>query len=166
MDTLFSVDWEELFSLSLPLGEILVRGTAMYWFLFVLFRFVIRRDIGAVGIADVLVLVIVADAAQNAMSGEYTSIADGMVLVTTLVGWNFIMDWLSYRFPFFRRFAEPGPIRLIWQGRLLRRNMRRELITDEELWSQLRQASVESLDEVKEAYMEPDGQISIIKKSR
>ena len=165
MDQLLSIDWEELFSLSMPLAEIIIRGSAMYWFLFIVFRFVIRRDIGAVGIADVLVLVIVADAAQNAMSGEYTSVTDGMVLVATLIAWNVLLDWLSFRFSFFRRFAEPQPIRLIWQGRMLIRNMRRELITDEELWSRLRQAGVESLDEVKEAYIESDGQISIIKKN-
>jgi len=127
------------------------------------FRFVIRRDIGAVGIADVLVLVIVADAAQNAMSGEYTSITDGMVLVATLIFWNVFLDWLSFRFPIFRRFAEPQPIRLIWKGRMLRRNMKRELITDDELWSKLRQSGIESLDEVKEAHIEADGQISIVK---
>jgi uncharacterized membrane protein YcaP (DUF421 family) len=165
MDQLFSVDWKDLFSLSVPLGEILVRGTAMYWFLFLIFRFIVRRDVGAVGIADLLVLVIVADAAQNAMSGEYRSVTDGMVLVGTLIGWNVFLDWVSYTFPWFRRFAEPEPIRLIWKGRMLHRNMRRELITDEELWSKLRQAGVENLHEVREAYIESDGQISIIKNS-
>lgn len=166
MDPLLSVDWEEMFSLSLPLAEIIIRGTAMYWFLFIVFRFVIRRDIGAVGIADVLVLVIVADAAQNAMSGEYTSVTDGMVLVATLIAWNVFLDWLSFRFPRFRRFAEPQPIRLIWKGRLIRSNMKRELITDDELWSKLRQSGIESLDEVKEAHIEADGQISIVKYKR
>ncbi|HYD63665.1 MAG TPA: YetF domain-containing protein [Noviherbaspirillum sp.] len=163
MDQLFSIDWEDLFSLSVPLGELIVRGTAMYWFLFLIFRFVVRRDVGAVGIADLLVLVIVADAAQNAMAGEYRSVTDGMVLVGTLIGWNVFFDWISYTFPWFRRLAEPDPIRLIWKGRMLYRNMRRELITDDELWSKLRQAGVENLDEVKEAYIESDGQISIIK---
>lgn len=165
MDHLITIDWEDMFSLSLPLAEIVIRGTAMYWFLFVVFRFVIRRDIGAVGIADVLVLVIVADAAQNAMAGEYTSITDGMVLVSTLIAWNVLLDWLSYRFPRFRRFAEPEPIRLIWKGRVIGRNLRRELISNEELWSKLREAGIESVDEVKEAFIESDGQISIIKKN-
>ncbi|RZI40256.1 DUF421 domain-containing protein [Herbaspirillum sp. HC18] len=166
MESLLSLDWKSIFGFSMSPVEILIRGTAMYWFLFVMFRFVIRRDIGAVGIADLLVLVIVADAAQNAMAGEYTSVTDGMLLVATLIGWNFLLDWLAYRFPRFRRFAEPGPIRVIWKGRMLRRNMRKELITDEELWEKLREAEVESLDEVKEAYIEPDGQISVIKKNK
>ena len=164
MGNMLSVNWSELFTLSLPLGEIVIRGSAMYWFLFLIFRFVIRRDIGAVGIADLLMLVIVADAAQNAMAGEYTSVTDGMVLVATLIGWNVFLDWISYRFPGVRKLAEPSPIHLIENGKMLRRNMRRELITDEELWSKLREQSIESLEEVKEAYIESDGQISIIKK--
>lgn len=164
MEGLSTIDWGELFGLSVSPWELIIRGTAMYWFLFLIFRVVVRRDIGAVGIADVLILVIVADASQNAMSGEYRTISDGMILVATLIGWNVALDWLSYLSPAFRRLAEPSPILLIKEGRILRRNMRRELITDDELWSKLRQSGVKSLDEVKEAYIESDGQISVIKK--
>lgn len=158
-----NVNWSALFGLSLPLAEILIRGTATYWFLFLLFRFVVRRDIGAVGLADVLVLVIVADASQNAMAGEYKTITDGMVLVSTLVFWNMALDWLSFRFPFVRRIAEPSSLCMVKNGRMLKRNMRREFITDEELWAKLRQQGVTSLQEVKEVYLEPDGQFSVIK---
>lgn len=158
-----NVNWSALFGLSLPLAEILIRGTATYWFLFLLFRFVVRRDIGAVGLADVLVLVIVADASQNAMAGEYKTITDGMVLVSTLVFWNMVLDWLSFRFPFVRRIAEPSSLCMVKNGRMLKRNMRREFITDEELWAKLRQQGVTSLQEVKEVYLEPDGQFSVIK---
>ena len=72
------LDWSALFGLSLSPLELIVRGTAMYWFLFLLFRVVIRRRVGAVGISDVLLLVIIADASQNAMSGDYQSISDGI----------------------------------------------------------------------------------------
>jgi uncharacterized membrane protein YcaP (DUF421 family) len=166
MQALLSIDWNALFGLSMSPAELVVRGSAMYWFLFLIFRFVVRRDLGAVGVADLLVLVIIADASQNAMAGEYRSISDGMILVATLIGWNVALDWLSYRSPRFRRFAEAGPLLLIENGRLLKRNMRREWITDEELWAKLREAEVDSLEQVKEAYIESDGQISIIKKEK
>jgi uncharacterized membrane protein YcaP (DUF421 family) len=48
---------------------------------------------------------------------------------------------------------------------MLKRNMRKELITEDELWSKLREAGVKSLDQVKEAFIETDGQISVIKRS-
>lgn len=163
MENLLSLDWGELFGLSLPPAEIVLRGTTMYWFLFFIFRFVVRRDVGAVGIADVLIIVIVADASQNGMSGEYKSISDGMLLVATLIGWNVLLDWLSFTFPTFRRFAESPPLPLMRDGQLLRRNMRKELITEEELWSKLRQFGVSSPDQVRRAYMEADGSITVIK---
>lgn len=163
MENLLSLDWGELFGLSLPPAEIVLRGTTMYWFLFFIFRFVVRRDVGAVGIADVLIIVIVADAAQNGMSGDYQSISDGMLLVATLIGWNVLLDWLSFTFPTFRRFAESPPLPLMRDGQLLRRNMRKELITEEELWSKLRQFGVSSPDQVRRAYMEADGSITVIK---
>jgi uncharacterized membrane protein YcaP (DUF421 family) len=165
MENLFAIHWSQLFEFSVSPMETIIRGSFFYWFLFLIFRFIIRRDIGAVGLADVLIIVIVADASQNAMAGEYTSISDGMILVSTLIGWNVFFDWLSYRSSGFRRFAEPPPLLLIRDGQMQLRNMRKELITEEELSSKLRQAGLTSLEQVKEAYIEADGEISIIKRS-
>lgn len=67
-------------------GELLLRGSLMYWLLFLLFRFVLRRDTGSIAIADILLLVLIADASQNAMAGGYNTVAEGAVLVGTLVG--------------------------------------------------------------------------------
>lgn len=164
MSGLFDVDWAEVFAFGLSPLEIVVRGTAMYWFLFVIFRFVVRRDVGSVGVADILILVIVADAAQNGMSGEYTSVADGMLLVGTLIFWNVLLDRLSFHFPAFARFADAPPLLLVKNGRMLRANMRREYITEDELISRLREQGVDELDKVKQAYLEPDGEFSVIRK--
>jgi uncharacterized membrane protein YcaP (DUF421 family) len=163
MEHMLSIDWSELFKLSVPLPEILVRGTVMYWFLFLLFRFFVTRGVGEVGISDILIMVIVADAAQNAMSGEYKSITDGMLLVGVLVAWNVLFDVLSYYSPLFERFASPPPMNLVRNGRLNRRNMRRQYISEAELWAKLREAGIDSLDQVKNAFLEPNGEISVIK---
>ena len=71
-----------------PAWELILRGSALYWLLFLIFRVVLRRDVGAVGIADVLFVVLVADASQNAMTGGYTSVAEGAVLVAMLIRWS------------------------------------------------------------------------------
>lgn len=157
------VDWADVFGLSTPVVEIVVRGSAIYWFLFVIFRFVIRRDIGSVGVADVLIIVLVADASQNGMAGEYTSVTDGLILIGTLIGWNVLLDWLAFRYRFVRRFAEPSTLMLVRNGRLLLKNMRREFITEEELWAQLRKEGIEHLSQVKAVYLEPDGNFSVIR---
>jgi uncharacterized membrane protein YcaP (DUF421 family) len=153
-----------LFAIHVPVLELVLRGTLVYWLLFAIFRFILRRDVGAVGIADILLLVIVADAAQNAMSGGYDTFSEGAILVLTIVGWNWLLDMLSWRFELVRRFATPPRLTLVRHGVPQRRNMRREYITMQELEEKLREQGIEHLSGVKMAYLEGDGQISIIKR--
>jgi uncharacterized membrane protein YcaP (DUF421 family) len=157
-------DFGHLFGLSVPPAEIILRGTAIYWFLFLLFRFVLRRDVGSIAITDVLLLVLIADAAQNAMAGGYDSITDGCILVATIAGWNYLLDWAAFHFPLVRRFVEGEPVQLIRDGRILRGNLRRELMTVGDLMAALREHGVEDLAAVKAAAMESDGEISVIKR--
>jgi len=159
-----TVDWAGMFGLSVPPLEIVIRGSAMYLFLFLMFRVVVRRRVGAVGMADILVLVIVADAAQNGMSGEYKSVTDGAILVGTILAWDMLIDWLNYRVPALRNWLEAPPLLLVRDGRMLHRNLRHEFVTEEELEAKLRQKGVKDVSEVAEARMESDGEISVIKR--
>jgi uncharacterized membrane protein YcaP (DUF421 family) len=152
----------ELFVFRVSPLELIVRGTAMYWLLFLVFRFVLRRNASGVGLADILFIVIVADAAQNGFAGKYDTVAEGAVLVATLVAWNILLDWLAFRFPSVARFAEPPPLLLIDRGRVLARNLRQEFLSRDELDAQLRQHGVTSISQVRRAYMESDGRFSVL----
>lgn len=163
---LFTVDWRELFIPQVSLLELFIRGTFMYFALFLLFRYVVRRDPGDLSIADMLLVVIVADAAQNAMAGGYQSITEGVILVGTLVFWNYALDWLAYRLPIMQRFAAPAPLMLVNNGRLVMENLQKEMITEDDVMSKLREQGVEKLSEVKQARLESDGQVSVIRKKR
>jgi len=156
----------DLFAFHVSPVELIVRGTLMYWFLFLIFRFVLRRDAGAVGIADMLLVVLVADASQNAMDGGYETVAEGCVLVGTLIGWNYLLDWGSFRWKAVARLTEPAPLLLIDRGRVLARNLRREFLTREDLDAQLRLKGIDSPSEVRKAYMESDGKFSVIQCDR
>ena len=158
------MNWDEIFGLSLSPWELVIRGTAMYLFLFLLFRVVIRRRVGSVGMADILILVIVADASQNAMSGEYKSDTEGAILVGTIIAWNMVIDWLNFHVPALRDWLEPPPLPLIENGRLLRRNLRQEYLSEDELNAKLREHGIDDVREVAKAHMESDGQISVIKR--
>lgn len=153
----------DLFRFGVAPWELVLRGTLVYWFLFLLFRFLLRRDAGAMGMADILLIVLIADASQNAMAGGYETVADGFVLIATLVGWNALIDWSSWRFNAVRRFVEPPPVVLVRRGRLVGRNLRREYITVPELMANLRAHGVDKLCDVKMARMEPDGSITVIR---
>ena len=157
------MNWGDLFGLTVSPLEIFVRGSIVYWFIFLIFRLVLRREVGAIGVADVLVVVLIADASQNAMAGDYRSITDGLLLISTIVFWNFLVDWLAFRWPWLGHVLEPPPLLLIEHGRMNRANMRREFLTPDELRSKLREKGVEDLTQVKRAVMESDGEISVIR---
>jgi len=157
------MDTGALFAVHVPIPELVIRGSAVYWFLFLVFRFVIRRDIGSLGIADVLLLVVLADAAQNAMAGQYTSISEGFILLGTIIGWNMLLDWLSFRFRIINRFTTPRALALVRHGRFLPSNLRRERLTRDEVMTKLREQGVAHLRDVRHAYLESDGQISVIR---
>lgn len=160
------IDWQEIFVPTHPIHEIIIRGTFTYILLFLILRFLLKRQSGVIGIADLLVIVLIADAAQNAMASEYKSITEGAILILTIVFWNYAIDWIGYRFPALQRLTRPPPLLLIKNGEMIFRNMRQEMITTEELTSQLRQQGVEHCSEVKLAYIEGDGRISIIRKDK
>jgi uncharacterized membrane protein YcaP (DUF421 family) len=163
MEHIIGIDWHGLFVPNTSLAEVVIRGTCIYLLLFFLMRF-LRREAGQIGIADVLIVVVIADAAQNGMAGPYNSITEGVVLILTISFWDFALDWLGYNVPAFGRLIHPKPLPLIKDGRVLLRNMRRELITREELQSRLREEGIEQAEDVKYCYMEGDGRISVIRK--
>jgi uncharacterized membrane protein YcaP (DUF421 family) len=161
MEGLLQIDFKTIFVPSLHLAEVVLRGTLVYLFLFIILR-ILRREAGAVGIADLLLVVLIADAAQNAMASEYKSITEGAVLIGTIAAWDYFLDWVSYKFPWFHRLVNAPPLPLIKDGRIMRKNLRQELITEEELLSQLRQQGVQNLADVRRCYLEGDGHFSVI----
>ncbi|MGZ8189409.1 MAG: DUF421 domain-containing protein [Methylosarcina sp.] len=163
MSTFYNIDWKVFFMPSMNIGEIFLRGTIKYLFLFIVLR-LLRREAGAIGISDLLVVVLIADAAQNAMANDYKSITEGIVLVSTLAFWDYFLDWLSYQYPAVQRLLRPPPLLLIKDGRIQRRNLRLEMITEEELMAKVREQGIEQVEEVKQSYIEGDGTISVIKK--
>ncbi|OZI35459.1 hypothetical protein CEG14_10240 [Bordetella genomosp. 1] len=153
----------DIFALQAGFLEMFVRGTTIYWVLFALLRISGRRDLGSLGTADMLVLVLVADAAGNAMSGDSYSLGDGVIVVCTIVGWSFVLDRATYRFPGLRRVLEPSRVCLVRDGRIDVKGLRREHVSRSELMEQLRLKGIATLDEVRRAYIESNGEFSVLR---
>lgn len=160
------VNLKELFLPTIPIVETFIRGTVVYLALFALLRFFLKREAAQIGVTDLLVVVLLADATQNAMSPDSQSIADGLLLVVVIVGWSYALDWLSYRFPLMNRLIKSDKLLLVRNGVPIRKNMERELITDDELSTALRQRGIADLRDVAEAWMESDGSITAIRRRR
>jgi uncharacterized membrane protein YcaP (DUF421 family) len=141
--------------------EIVARGTIMYLAIFVLLRLVLKRRAQGVSTPDVLLIVMVADAAQNGMAKEYKSITEGLVLVSVILFWDWMLDWLSFHYPAIERAIRPSPLPLVENGRVNRRNMREELVTIDELQSMLRDKEVHDIGSVTIAYLEPSDTLTV-----
>jgi len=141
--------------------EVIIRGTIMYLGMFALLR-IFRRQAGALGIADLLVIVVIADAAQNGMAGESKSITEALLLISTIVAWDWIFDYLGFKSPFWKRILEPEPLLLVEDGKIIRKQLEKELMTEDDLLSQLRQQGVEDSSIVKKCYLESNGRFSVL----
>jgi uncharacterized membrane protein YcaP (DUF421 family) len=159
---MLDIDWHGMFVPTVSLLEIILRGSAVYLSIFFFLR-VFRREAGAISTTDLIVIVLVADAAQNAMSAEYHSVTEGLLLVATIFVWNYGLDWLGFRYPWVHRILNPKPLLLISEGRIQRRNLRAEMMTREDLMEQLREQGIEDVGQVKRCYLEADGRLSVIK---
>lgn len=159
---LFSLDLEEIFVPTGSLLEIVLRGSLIYLALFVLLRVIMKRQSGGLAITDVLLIVLIADAAQNGMADDYKSVTEGVILVATLVAWSWAFDWLEFHVPQIQNLLRSPALPLIENGRALPRNLRQELVTMDDLMTALREHGIERIAEVRKAWMEPDGRISVI----
>ena len=158
-------DWSSVFSLETPLLELFARGTVLYFALLAIMRFMPRRTGGELALMDLVFVVLIANAAANAF-GDYSAIADGIVLVATLMAWNYVLNFLSFRSRFIERCVSAPALQVVRDGELLRRNMRREFLTEDELMESLRREGIDDLKDVKAAYVEAEGKISVIGSNR
>lgn len=156
------MDWARLFAFDTPPSEIIVRGTVIYIAIYALLRVVLKREAGTNGITDLIVVVLIADAAQNGMAGGYRSVSDGILLVGVIIGWSYLLNWMGHRWPGVARVLRPGPLLVIHDGVLLHENMRKEMITEAQVREQARKQGIADLAVVREGRMESDGQFSFL----
>lgn len=153
----------DVFQMQQSVGEAFLRSTAIYWCIYLLFRLGGRRNIGSLGFADIVVVILVSEAVGNGLSGPSNTVTDGLMVAAGIVLWSFLVDRLGYFFPIVSRILEPDRLLLIKDGALQLHNMRREYVTRTELMEQLRLNGVSELAQVRRAYLESNGEMSVIK---
>lgn len=162
---LASANWAQMFAVNVSLTELFIRGSVMYLGIFLIMR-IFRRQKGGLNAADLLVLLLVADAAQNALSAEYKSLTEGAVVVGTIFFWDYVLDTLSYFSKPLNRIINGAPTVLVQDGQLNRKHMRREMLTKDDVLEQLREQGIHELSEVQMCYVETDGHFSVIKRDK
>ena len=145
---------------SLP--EIVVRTGIVYLFLVAAIRLSGKREVGQISVPELVVILIISNAVQNAMVGQNTSLAAGIVAVLTLLILDRILDFLIDRSRRFRRIVEGEPRLLVRDGRMLTQALHEAKVRPEDVRAAVRNAGIASVDEVHLAVLETDGSISVI----
>ncbi len=156
--------WFEVLAPSIPVLELVVRGTVVYLALVGAMRIVGQREVGGLGMTDLLVVVLVVEAAGVGLRGETSSIGDSVILVATVLFWSIVIDAVSYRWPRLSKLLKARPKAIIRDGVFDRHVMHRELMTHAEVLSQLRLHGITDPAVVHRAYIEPNGMVSVIRR--
>ncbi len=143
--------------------EIALRAAIIYVIVLVGIRLTGKREIGQMTPFDLVLLVLIANAVQNAMVGPDTSITGGLVAAGTLLALNFLMTYVVWRYRKVRKLVEGTPTLLIHSGKIIKRNLAKEKVPLEALHQALREHGIEKIEEVKLAVLEIDGSISVLK---
>lgn len=143
--------------------EIALRATIIYIVVLIGIRLAGKREVGQMTPFDLVLLLLIANAVQNAMTGPDTSVTGGVVAAGTLLAMNAVVTRLVWRHRVVRRFVEGTPTLLIREGRILSENLAKEQVTTEELEQALREHGIATVADVSLAVLEIDGAISVLK---
>jgi uncharacterized membrane protein YcaP (DUF421 family) len=154
--------WHNLFVPDLSVAEKIIRPVLIYMFLVVAVRAAGRRELAQLNSFDLVVLMMLANTVQNATIGNDNSMVGGLIGVSALLAVNWVVVRFLYRHPTVDRLLEGGPVELIRDGRVLRRQLEREVITEEELMEAVRKQGLRDAADVDRAVLETGGTISVV----
>lgn len=154
-----------MWDLALPWWELVARALLVYFFLLVLLRVTGKRQVGQLAPFDLVLLLILSNAVQNAMNGGDNSYTAGILLATTLVVVNGLVGYATFRSKWLEALVEGRPVVLIHNGKLYDRVLRSQRLTHHELMAALRRGGCACVEHVHVALIENNGQISVVPKS-
>jgi uncharacterized membrane protein YcaP (DUF421 family) len=151
-----------MLKLDVPAWNIVLRTAAIYLVILIGLRLAGKREMGQMTVFDLVVLLLIANAVQNAMVGPDTSLVGGILAAVVLLALNAVVARLRLRWPRLRRIVEGSPTLLVLRGEVIPDHLRREGLDQEILEVALREHGVAELSEVEMAVLEIDGSISVV----
>jgi uncharacterized membrane protein YcaP (DUF421 family) len=152
------------FDLSIPAWQIVVRSLVIYLAFLLVLRFFGKREVGQFTLTDLILILLVANAVQPAMTGPDTSLLGGLIIVATLFLTNLALSYLRVRSSPVRKFLEGEPAVIGKDGAWIQNVMRREGVDQDEAEMALREHGVGSIEEAELVVLEVDGTVSVVPK--
>jgi uncharacterized membrane protein YcaP (DUF421 family) len=157
-----SATFAEMFQLAMPWWAFVLRACAVYFILLVMLRVSGKRSMGQFTPFDILLVVLLGNAVQNALLGADTSVGGGLLLAATLIALNWIVGLVSARSPKVERWVEGAPVLLARDGQVYRDVLRRELISREDFEKAMREAGCLDMADIRLAVLENNGHITVV----
>lgn len=151
-----------MFSLDISGWSIVARTVIVYGALLLGLRLAGKRELGQMTPFDLVVILLIANAVQNAMVGPDTSVTGGLIAAAVLIAVNYGVALARNRVPLLRRAVEGSPTLLINDGKFVEQNLRRERLDEDDVLMAIREHGVAEAKEVRMAVLETDGSISIV----
>lgn len=159
-----SATFAEMFDLAMPWWAFVLRACLVYFLLLAMIRMTGKRTMGQFTPFDMLLVVLLGNAIQNALLGEDTSVGGGLLLAATLIALNWIVGLASARSPKVERWVEGSPVLLAREGQVYRDVLRRELISHEDFQKAMREAGCLQLVDIQLAVLENNGHITVVQR--
>jgi len=156
--------WNDIFVLGVPLLEKILRPIVVYLALVVLLRIFGKRELAQLNPFDLVVLLTLSNTVQNAIIGNDNSISGGLIGAFTLMAINYLVVRFLFRHRRLDQLVEGKSTTLIDGGKIVRKNLARELLTHSELLTVLHRQGFSTLDEVEQCVLEPSGTFAVKRK--
>lgn len=156
---------QTMWTMTVPWWELIVRSLIVYVFLLVLIRLTGKRQVGQLAPFDLILLLVLSNAVQNAMNGGDNSVLAGLISAVTLVGLNYGIGYATFRSKRLEALIEGRPQLLIHNGKLYQDVMEQQRLTQHELGAALRRQGVADIGHVHIAMIENNGEITVQLKS-
>ncbi|MFD1829918.1 DUF421 domain-containing protein [Streptomyces desertarenae] len=147
--------------------ESVVRALVVYLFILLLLRAGGKRSLSSINTFDLVLLLIISEATQQALLGDDFSLTTAALVVTTLVAVDRLTDYLGFRFPAFSRITDSTPVVVVDDGRLLTDRLKQLHITESDILQAARQSQgLERMDQIRYAVLEKTGKISVVSRGQ
>lgn len=148
----------------IPVWEVVLRSLSVFAFLLVVLRLSGKRDMGEMSPSDLILLLLLTANVHTSLSGEDKSVLGGLIGALALVVANYLLNRYAFRSRKFERVLKGRPEIIIFHGEVQNDVMKKHLISQMQVKVALRKEGVESIDDVRMAVLEPDGEITVFKR--
>ena len=155
----------QLWSVSFPQWHFVLRGVIIYFFILFLLRISGKHQVGQMGPAEFVAILLISNAVQNSMNGGDNSLTGGLILAAVIMGLSELVSYLTYKSKRAERILQGSPSLLIHKGKVVPKNLERELLNLHELKTLLRKQGIHDFSDIYEAVLESDGSISVTRNS-